>query len=90
MKYYEYGVRTYESVNFLGKFGDKPNEFWRKINDDISRLGIQGWEVYQVIEKNNITHFLLRKEIVEKEAKNMYMAKEEDTYPLGFVDHIRK
>ncbi len=88
MKYFEYGVRSYESVRFVGKFGDEPNKVWRKINDDISRLGIRGWEVYQVIEKNDVTHFLLRKEITENEAQDKYMKKEEDTYPLGFVDHV--
>ncbi|MEK7628592.1 MAG: hypothetical protein AAB421_04235 [Patescibacteria group bacterium] len=87
MKYFEYGVRTHESERFVGKFGSDPNKMWEGIIDGLSRLGIQGWEIYQVIEKHGVTHFLLQREISKEEAQNMHMKKDEDTYPLGIVDH---
>lgn len=86
MKYFEYGVRTHQSVDFVGKFGEDSNKHWRGIIDALSRFGVQGWEVYQVIEKNDVTHFLLRREISKEDALTKRMS---DTYPLGFVDHIK-
>lgn len=89
MKYFEYGVRTHQSENFIGKFGDKSNKSWEGIIDGLSRLGIQGWEIYQVIEKKNIVHFLLRKEISKEEAKKIHIINDADNYPLGIIDHIK-
>jgi hypothetical protein len=89
MKYFEYGVRSYETINFIGKFGEDSNKSWEHVVDGLTRLGIQGWEIYNTFEKNNVIHFLFRKEISKEDAENIFMIKDEDTYPLGFVDHIR-
>lgn len=86
MKYYEYGVRTSESGGFVGKFGEKSNTNWEHVMNDLSMLGTTGWEVYHVIEKNNVIHFLLRREIPSDVAEEKYMSKGEKM--LGFVDHV--
>lgn len=90
MKYFEYGVRSYESIGFVGKFGEDSNRIWCGVMDALTRLGIQGWEIYNILEKNNVVHFLLRKEISAEDAQKKYFEKEEDNYPLGFVDHIKR
>ncbi|MBM3206113.1 MAG: hypothetical protein FJZ43_00620 [Candidatus Staskawiczbacteria bacterium] len=90
MKYFEYGVRTHESKGFIGQFGEKPNKQWEMVMDALTRLGIQGWEVYQVVNKNDVVHFFLKREISQTDAERIYGTKDEETYPLGFVDHIKK
>lgn len=89
MKYYEYGVRTLESKGAVGGFGDESNKWWEGVTDSLTRLGIEGWEIYQVIEKNDVTHFLMRREITQDEARKIHV--EEGIggkySRLGFVDH---
>ncbi len=87
MKYYEYGVRSYESKNIIGRFGEDVNKNWKHLMDRHSRLGLLGWENYQILEKNDVTHFFFRKEISKDQAEKTYSQKDIDTYPLGFVDH---
>lgn len=87
MKHFEYGIRTYESVKFVGRFGEEANKHRSHVMDALSRLGAQGWEIYQVVPKDDVIHFLIKKEITQAEALEKKMSKDEDTYPIGLVDH---
>lgn len=89
MKYFEYGIRTLESAISVGKFGDESNKWWVGAMDGLTRLGIEGWEVYQILEKNNVTHFFLRREISQDHAQriNEEEGAGERFSRLGFVDH---
>lgn len=87
MKYYEYGVRTSESGGFVGQFGEQSNRVWGSMVDELTELGLIGWEIYHVIEKNDVIHFLLRRELSSESAKQKYIGELKTRH--GFVDHTK-
>jgi hypothetical protein len=86
MKYFQYGVRSL-SVDVFSQVFNEGKDARVSVMDEITRLGIQGWENYSVIKTGEVLNFFFRKEVPEEKAREIYMDKETETYPLGFVDH---
>jgi len=93
MKYFEYGVRTIPSEGHIGQFGDEANREFSGVMYDLGMLGCKGWEVFQIIEKNDFVHYFFKREITKEQAE-AYQAEQFDTddtgafaSTIGFVDH---
>ena len=82
MKFYEYGIRTHR---LKGVYNEEKVDAGAIVMHNFTKLGIRGWENYNIVKDDDRLHFFFRREITINEAEKL---KEKGLNEiLGFVDH---